>query len=389
MRPIVVCLALAAPLLADEIAGLDPANQEDRARLVAIVEDGSADRYRAARKLVKAGHVEPLLDLLKTTGTYNAMQVVCATVGERSVPVMEERLARDPDNAYLVGSLAPLSDPRVTRLALRALGSGNRRTARAAAHKLIFAADVDGLNAELRRRFEVAMNETVRAKLAMCLLRRGDATPIPWIRENLADALDELAFVACANLEFPFEDASVVAPLLPDLIGLLGTRETQDAHRTLVRLTRHEFGKTREAWQVWYDRHKDRPLVYTKALHERIKKCAEAFRDAVHELGHRWCRTNPGPRDGGPHLWCVANPKEVSIYPGMKWEDGTPVKRPRFQIQLCLSLQTNASKMPDTQLELKFDELNVVARLRIGEGATPEDRKAVISAARKACEALR
>lgn len=389
MRPVMFCLAFAAPLLADEIAGLDPAKQEDRARLVAIVEDGSSDRYRAARKLVKAGHFEPLLDLLKTTDTYNAMQVVCATVGERSVPVMEERLARDPDNAYLVGSLAPLSDPRVTRLALRALGSSNRRAAQAGAHKLIFAIDVDGLLAELRRRFEAATNGTLREKLAMCLLRRGDATPIPWIRENLADSIGELAFVAGANREFPFEDAAVVAPLLPDLIGLLGTRDTQDAHRTLVSLTRHQFGKTKEPWQVWYDRHKDRPLVYTKALHQRIKKCAEAFRDAVHEMGHRWCSTDRGPRDGGPYLWCVANPFGVSIVSGMKWKDGAPVKQPRFQIQLCFSLQTNSSKSPGAQLELRFDRLNVVARLRIGAGATPEDRKALIAAARTACEALR
>ena len=401
MRLALLCLALAAPLLAgeDEIAGLDPSRDEDRARLIALVEEGAGAEYRAARKLAKAGHVEPLLELLKTTDVFNAMQAITATVGARSVPVMQERLARDPDNAYLVGSLAPRTDPRVTKLALRALGSHERLTARAAAHMLIWAVDVDGLLAELRRRFEAATHEKSRAKLAMCLIRRGDTTPAHWMRERLRDGsrevLEALVFVANANMTHPFEDASILAPLLPDLIALLGSERPQaarDARRLLVRLTRLDLGETEKPWRLWYDRNNDRPRIYTRALDDAIRSCAEAFRDAVHARDrNHWCSTDSGTRDGrDAYVWRVTNPPAlaVSTSMGLKWEDGTPVEQPRFPIGLYFALQTNAEKLPDQQLEVRFDRINVVVRLRLSKGGKEEERKAVIAAARKACEGL-
>ena len=331
--PVILLIAVAtASTAADKIdlSKLDPRKEHDRNTLLEVVRQTSNGRSnRAAKMLAEAGYLDELLDILRTTSSSNTMNAIGQTRDERTIPIFEARLRAEPGNRYLVNSLGNVQSPRATPILVELLKrhpDGNapcdqdivgfilgalilsrcqqsvpilreRLAACRAAHHLEGNQDTHPITERWALRAR-------KSYYAVALLSLGDPTGVPWIREEIRNAIASKQHLSWSAFKLAnicewmgpsfnivtIEDESIMAGLLPELVRGVSSKVSRlapDSRRILRILTRHDFHEGSARWQEWYAEHADRHPIYTKSLDRAVKLCMDTFKRNLAEAAKR------------------------------------------------------------------------------------------------------
>lgn len=312
--PVILLIAVAtASTAADKIdlSKLDPRKEDDRNTLLEVVKQTSNGRSkRAAMILAEAGFVDELLDILRTTSSWNTMNAIGQTCDERTIPIFEARLRAEPGNRYLVNALGYVQSPRATPMLVELLKrhpDGNAPRDQDIVgfilHALILSRCQQSVPI-LRERFAACRAASRKSYYAVALLSLGDPTGVPWIREAIRNAIaskEHLSWSAykLANIcewmgpsfnIVTIEDESIMAGLLPELVRGASSKRSrlaEDSRRVLRILTRHDFHEGSAEWQEWYAEHADKHPIYTKSLDRAVKLCMDTFKRNLAEAAKR------------------------------------------------------------------------------------------------------
>ena len=424
---IMLCIASTAVVLADEtdLKQLDPKEQQDRNVLIQIVKRSTNGKSnRAAKILAQAGYMDDLLDILRTTTSYNTMGAIAQTRNERTIPIFEDRLRKTPNNRYLIGSLAYVQNRKaspVLMLLLKMHSDGDRPNDQDTVGCILNAMIFNKCQAAiplLRQRFAACDASTSALKnrksyYACVLVALGDPTGIQWLVAQLrADidsqrdsswAADKLATICdwmppksdLVNIQ----DEGIMEDLLPALTtgaSIRGHFLARDCRRVLRVLTRHDFAAGDIAWQKWYEEHRNEHPVYTKPLDRAVLLCMNNFKRNLAEVAKKNERVKRmgyflgDPQNGcGGHndfLWKLeSHPEKHSLrilefpYRGVKER-----KTLGILFQACLG---SRAPSPDLVFKKEFAKINVIVQLCL-RTMDEETKGAVIDCAKRACEVL-
>jgi len=221
---------------------LDPGEPKDRAALFSIVKRSSNGKSNLAAKiLAEAGFMEELLTILRTTTSYNTMQAIAQTRDERTIPVFESRLRNDPNNRYLIGSLAYVRNPKASPILVALLKQhadakrpSDQDNVGCLLNAILMNRCQDAIPI-LRDRFEscgIASQADRKSNFALTLLSLGDPIGTSWLSKRLHEdiesrvvyswTVDRLATI-CDWMPpmhdiVTIQDEAIMMPLLHELV---------------------------------------------------------------------------------------------------------------------------------------------------------------------------
>ena len=391
---------------------LDPRKPEDHAALVEMVKRPTNGKSnQAAKRLAETGHMEELLRILSSTTSYNTMQAIAQTRDERTIPVFELRLRREPNNRYLVGSLAYVQNPKASTILIDLLKrhSDSERPSDqdivgCLLNAIVFNRCQDAIPF-LRQRF-AACGTTSQANrkssYALTLLSLGDPVGLPWLNRRLGEDIeskvvhswtaDRLATI-CDWMPprhdiVTIQDESIMAPLLHELVRGASSADcpfARECCRVLRVLTRRDFPVGDAAWRKWYSDHADKQPIYTTPLDRAAKLCMDTFRKGLAEAAERnerlkWMDHFLGqPRSGfGSHnnfLWKLESHPER--HAGALLQERLPPPKKREEVGLAFTIAMT-SRMGESAHQIfrkDFGSVNITVSLasRVGDERTKKD----------------
>lgn len=293
---------------------LDPANAKDRAVLFDLVKQSSNGKSnRSAKILADAGYMDDLLEILKTTTSYNTMQAIAGTRDERTIAIFEARLRHDPGNRYLVGALAYVQSPKAAPILVQLLqrhpdaeNPDEMDIVGCILNALVFNRCQDAIPL-LRERFTACKpspGNDRKANYALTLLALGDPVGVSWLSNKLKEArtgnvayswtaerLDTLCGWMRRDINIvKIQDENIAAPLLPELVHAAATKQcsfSEESRQILSMLTRHDFAVGDPKWQQWYANQKDNHPIYSTPLDRTAQLCAATFRADLASAGKK------------------------------------------------------------------------------------------------------
>jgi len=399
-----------------DLAALDPHEEVDRSELIQMVKrdpSPNGENNKAAKILEEAGYMQLLLDILKTTTTYNTMLAIAQTRDERTIEIFKSRLQSTPNDKYLVGSLAYVRNEKVTPILIELLKSNpdkenshSQDMVGVILNAMMFNRSYEAI-ALLRERFRnlTDSNANRKSDYAVILLSLSDQTGIEYLKNriaiNSAHALDKLAtlcdFMRSDTNIVKIENLMIFNNLLPELIDATANSDSfinRDSLRILRHITRHDFGKESDKWKEWFLKNKNKHPIYTTALNETARKCLEQFRDKLGEMSPNY----PIVKDillflpqelqngYGAHnsfLWRLESRPEWDNRPFF----GLTEERENLGLNLEVSFLSRASEPTNIIFKKEFNDINIVVQLTL-KIKNNEVKKVIIDQLEESCDII-